>query len=329
MSFIVYANEHHHQDPDAVAVDPTHDLHRPDTYLADRKLVDALNVAMLLDQPLLLTGEVGSGKTQFAHHLAWQMDMPPPLVFTAQPTSLTRDLFYTYDAKRHYDAARQNGVSRPLDFLHYHALGLAILLANDEQRIHRYLPPDFDHNGRRRTVVLIDDINHANDSFTANLPDVIEKMAFRVRELQSDLIQADKDYRPLVIIASNLTKPPPEALLGSCTHHHLAFPDRKRLKEITQSRLGDQAGVDLPLHDHAQAFFFDLRSEQRLEQAPSTHEYLNWYAQLRQSFANNPRVFLQQPDEVEQTLGWLAHSVQERRRISDYFNEWLLMSRLP
>src|SRR5438128_1402807 len=78
---------------------------RPDGYLADLGLVDAVNVALLLGQPLLLTGEPGTGKTQLAYSLAWELGLDEPLKFETKSTSTASDLFYTYNALGHFHAA--------------------------------------------------------------------------------------------------------------------------------------------------------------------------------------------------------------------------------
>jgi MoxR-like ATPase len=80
-------------------------LLKPEHYIADLGLRDACNVALLLGQPLLLTGEAGTGKTQFAYSLAWELGFEPPLKFETKSNSTARDLFYNYDAlKRFQDA---------------------------------------------------------------------------------------------------------------------------------------------------------------------------------------------------------------------------------
>src|SRR3954463_5882265 len=77
----------------------------PEHYLADPGLVDAVNVALLLEQPLLLTGEPGTGKTQPAHRGAWELDLGEPLKFETKSTSTASDLFYTYNALARFHAA--------------------------------------------------------------------------------------------------------------------------------------------------------------------------------------------------------------------------------
>ena len=65
--------------------------HDPELYRPSEGLVQAVNVALNLNQPLLLTGEPGTGKTQLAHHLAWYLQLGKPLVFDAQTTSTAKD----------------------------------------------------------------------------------------------------------------------------------------------------------------------------------------------------------------------------------------------
>src|SRR5215213_9829512 len=136
-------------------------LTAPEGYWADPGLVDAVNVALLLGQPLLLTGQPGTGKTQLACSLAWELGFGKPLKFETKSTNTARDLFYTYDALGRFQA-KESGLSvRAVDYLSYGALGLAILLANEEPTVANLLPSGMKHGGRQRSVVLIDEIDKA------------------------------------------------------------------------------------------------------------------------------------------------------------------------
>src|SRR5215468_12253109 len=78
----------------------------PERYIADEGLRAAVNVSIALGQPLLLTGEPGTGKTQLAGSLAYELGLPAPLLFNVKTTSSARDLFYRYDSLRHFHDAQ-------------------------------------------------------------------------------------------------------------------------------------------------------------------------------------------------------------------------------
>ena len=73
-------------------------LNAPELYVAEKGLTDAVNVALALGQPLLVTGDPGTGKTQLAASVACELELPPPLTFHEDGVHC-RDLFYQYDAR--------------------------------------------------------------------------------------------------------------------------------------------------------------------------------------------------------------------------------------
>jgi len=85
-------------------------MRHPAGYIRDEALADAVNVALLLMQPLLLTGPPGTGKSELAASVAWELGLDEPFVFETKSTSQARDLFYVYDTLGRF-TARQLGDS--------------------------------------------------------------------------------------------------------------------------------------------------------------------------------------------------------------------------
>ena len=134
-------------------------------YLPEPGLVDAVNVALILKKPLLLTGEPGTGKTSLAESVAAELHLDAPLRFQTKSTSVARDLFYLYDAIGHFHAAQtEKGSVDAANFIKVQPLGIAIARTLNNVQVDALLP-NADKRGPRRTVVLIDEIDKAPRDF--------------------------------------------------------------------------------------------------------------------------------------------------------------------
>src|SRR5499427_3656629 len=203
--------------PDTVA-DLTAALRRGG-YLADRGLATALFVAIGLHRPVLLEGEVGVGKTEVAKVLA--------AVFGRQLIRLQcYEGITTSQALYEWDYARQ--------MLQIRALSQAE--ATDEQSVDRLFGPKFllerplleAVRQGDRAVLLIDEVDRADDEFEAFLLEVLSDFQVTVPEIGT--IRADS--APLVVLTSNRTRELHDALKRRCLYHWIGYPAAEREVEI-------------------------------------------------------------------------------------------------
>ena len=245
-------------------------------YLAEKGLRDAVNVALLLGQPLLVTGEPGTGKTQLARSIAHELGLPAPLIFNTKTTSTAKDLFYRYDSLAHFHDAQFHTEGLSVEkYITYEALGLAILLSLPPEEANSYLPEHMKNMGPIRSVVLIDEIDKAPRDMPNDVLNEIENMSFTVKETGRSFA-ANPDYRPIVVLTSNSEKNLPEPFLRRCVFYHIAFPDKDRLKEIVQRRLKLNSGFTDQMVENALRHFLEIRKMEKLREKPATAELLAW-----------------------------------------------------
>jgi MoxR-like ATPase len=292
----------------------------PAGYLAEEGLRDAVNVALALGQPLLVTGEPGTGKTELAASIAHSLDLPAPFVFSVKSTSMARDLFYRYDSLRHFHDA-QFRTERPVidEYIEYEALGLAILLAMRSEEADPFLPERLRAVGPTRSVVLIDELDKAPRDLPNDVLNEIDQMSFSVKET-GRVFAADKANKPIVVLTSNSEKTLPDAFLRRCVFYHISFPDRDRLREIVRRRLGATNGFSPEMVEHAIQHFERIR-QIGLRKKPSTGELLAWLRVLSRLRIDVGRLKPGEAEAIAFTYSILAKSREDaellREQVAD------------
>ena len=310
-------------------------IDHPSGYLPDPNLVDAVNVALLLNKPLLLTGEPGTGKPQLAGSVAWQLARRKLLninteqveKFETKSSSSARDLFYTFDTIRRFHAAQSGGSVENVDYITFNALGRAILNALPRDTIKAAVPRDFVHLGPTRSVVLIDEIDKAPRDFPNDLLNEMEQMYFKIPELNNVVLGGEKQlsdaYRPILIITSNSERNLPDPFLRRCIYYDIPLPTEAELSEILLNRLPHLNGNGQRLPAEATAYFLKLRNEQTVRRRISPAELIQWLTFMLVRGAAADGSLMDAAETALEGLGALTKDPVDQQRVREDLKGYL------
>ena len=257
-------------------------------YDAGDELIEVVNLAIELGMPLLLEGEPGCGKSRLAHALVYEFNYRQesnPIKYyewIVQSTSKAEDSLYQYDYIGRLQAAQISGIlsqkeieessseqknpATSKDWVDLQPLGKAFKQSQDKQE---------------QSVVLIDEIDKADRDFPNDLLLAIESRRFFIKET-GELIQANDQAFPLIIITSNQEKNLPNAFLRRCIYHYIELPNQERLRKILTERFTDaEKDVIIKAVDR----FQEVRTSQdetksEGEKKVSTSELIAWFKSL-------------------------------------------------
>jgi len=223
-----------------------------ETYVTTEDLTLAVNAAVMLQRPLLIKGEPGTGKTRLAEEVAASLGFEL-LEWHIKSTTKAQQGLYEYDAvSRLRDS--QLGDPKVKDIANYIVKGTLWQAFVSDKPV----------------VLLIDEIDKADIEFPNDLLRELDRMEFFVYETR-ELVKAR--HRPIVMITSNNEKELPDAFLRRCFFHYIRFPDKDTMQKIVDVHF---PGIKKMLLREALEVFFEVREVPGLKKKPSTSELLDW-----------------------------------------------------
>ena len=283
------------------SVDALEDALRRESYLPDRGLATAIYLAVTMGRPLLLEGEAGVGKTEVGKTLARVLDAELIRLQCYEGIDAAQALYeWDYARQLLYARALQAGEVEP------------------EARVSELYGPEFlverpllrALRAGAGAVLLIDELDRADDEFEAFLLEVLSDFQVTIPEVGT--VSAAEP--PAVVITSNRTRELHDALKRRCLYHWIDFPNLEREVEIIRLRA---PGVSEPLARSVAVTVGKLR-ELDLVKRPGAAEAIDWAQAL--ALLGSASV---DGDAGRETLGWAVKNREDQRRVEAALPELL------
>ena len=232
-------------------------------YVYDETLATVLAVALALGRPLLIEGAAGVGKTEIAKVMASALDRDLVRLQCYEGLDESKAL-YEWNYQKQLLSIQVNMGSEDKDTL-------TRSLFSDEYLLERPLLQSI--RSEREVVLLIDEIDKADEEFEAFLLELLSEMQVTIPEVGT--IRARSI--PFVVLTSNRARPLSEALRRRCAYLHIEYPDMEKELAILRAKLphiDDQLCAQVALATH------QLRSSDAILKKPSIAEALDWAAAL-------------------------------------------------
>ena len=262
-------------------------------YIYDDTLATVLAVALQLGRPLLIEGAAGVGKTEIAKVMASALDRDLVRLQCYEGLDESKAL-YEWNYQKQLLSIQVNMGKKD-------SQELTKSLFSDEYLLERPLLQSI--RSEKPVVLLIDEIDKADEEFEAFLLELLSEMQVTIPEVGT--IQAKSV--PFVVLTSNRTRPLSEALRRRCAYLYIDYPDMEKELAILRSRLPH---VDDRLCAQVALAVQKLRSNDAILKKPSIAETLDWISALH---ALGIRELT--PDALRQTAGFILKNNEDMQAL--------------
>jgi MoxR-like ATPase len=250
-------------------------------YSASEQLKEAINLALLINRPLLLMGEPGVGKTLAAKAVAheWYGDNIEGHYFQWNIKSTTK----AQEGLYRYDALRRLSDAQILKAEDREKLNNTTLGAEDSYFQYGKLSEAIKKSTKSdRSILLIDEIDKAEIDFPNDLLHELENYEFTIPETNENVKKPEGFEFPLIIITSNREKELPPAFLRRCIYFYIDFPNENELEAILCNHFIEDKNQNVGQIKKAVSEFVKLRTIidkylMGLDKKLSTSELVDWY----------------------------------------------------
>ena len=289
------------------SIEDVQSLLRNQNYITDRGLAVALFLSLKLQRPLFLEGEAGGGKTEIARSLALALGTDLIRLQCYEGLDINQSV-YEWNHARQMLEIRIMEATRSID-----QESASRDLFDERFLIKRPLLQAIDQNRDRPAVLLIDELDRADEEFEGFLLELLADYQITIPEIGT----YTTDHPPIILITSNRTREIHDALKRRCLYHWVEYPDYQKELQIVTTRLPD---APRRLAEQVTGFIQELR-ETELFKIPGVSETIDWATALMalnqttlepQVIEDTLGIMLKYEDEIAQIRGEPIQSLLER-----------------
>jgi len=249
-------------------------------YVIDKGLATSLFLALEMQKPLFLEGEPGVGKTEVAKVLSKVLDTPLIRLQCYEGLDVHHAV-YEWNYPRQLLEIQSRGQGSPIEDIF-----------TEDYLLRRPLLQAIDSSHERAPVLLIDELDRADEEFESFLLELLSDFQVTIPEIGT----LTAEHKPIAIVTSNRTREIHDALKRRCVYCWIDYPSRDKELEIVRRKV---PGISQRLSDQVVAFVQTLRRED-LYKLPGVSETLDWAEAL-----GHLRAQRLDPEVIRATLGFL------------------------